>query len=145
MRDKILSRIKSSIRQWLGVNHLAESILVLDQVKQLTDAIFEDNRKTRRKIDDIANHSIIGSDLGYKDKSQIIIIQFNRLTNAFKIVADNECKFESYQKFIRELREIARRYNAEVVAIDQNPTIQPFDLKSRILPDKKITDAHKNF
>lgn len=145
MKNKILSRIKSSIRQWLGVNHLAEAMLILDNIIHLRDIIIDDNRKTRRAIEDVINHSIIGSDLGYKDKSQIIIIQFNRLTDSFKIIADNECKFESYQRFIREMRDLAKRYNTQEIVIDQNTAIQPFDLKSRILPDKKITDAHKEF
>ena len=53
-------------------------------------------RGIKKNLEEIINEAIIGTDLGYRNESQVIIIQYSRLTNAIKVISDTNSRFETY-------------------------------------------------
>lgn len=130
--------MRNRIRRWVY------KFLELDQGIQFDIvACWKELRRISRNIEELVDKSIIGADLGYRDESQIIIIQYSRLTNGFKVIADNRSHFPTYLRFVDQMRRFVGQFNAETVVIDAHSGVSKADLLARILPDKKLTDMYK--
>lgn len=130
--------IKTRLKRWLLIFLGIDPMFVRD-----VEAIKAELKRVNRNIEDIVNKAIIGADLGYRDSSQVIIIQYSRLTNSFKVVADTNSQFLTYNEFVNKMRHVVNRYNAETVVIDAHNGVSKADLLGRILPDKGITGRYK--
>lgn len=139
-----MKRLKRRLQRWVF------RFLELDRIVAGIDRALGDVaecgaelRKIKKTLKEIINEAIIGVDLGYRDESQVIIIQYSRLTNGFKVVADTNSRFETYRRFIDEMRGFVTKFNARTVIIDAHSGVSKADLVARILPDKTITDMYK--
>lgn len=127
----MLKKLRKALRKWLGIDDYLKD---LHLVRDLFNV-------TRKNIERLSNEAIIGVDLGYKDESSVIIIQYSRATNGFKVIADTKCKFETYQRFVRQMRAMTKEFNASFITLD-GPA-DGADLKARILPDKALLDQYE--
>lgn len=136
--------LKRRVQRWM-FRFLELDRIVLGVSKALGDVAKCDAElwRIRKNIEDIVDKAIIGADLGYRDESQVIIIQYSRLTNGFKVVADTNSRFPMYRTFVNKMRFLVKEFNAEVVVIDAHEGVSKADLVARILPDKGITEMYK--
>jgi len=130
LKYKISKRLKEKIRKWLDVPSGEARLLYQTEL-----------RRVRKEIEKMLDGSIIGVDLGYRDESEIIIIKFSRSTNAFKVIANTQSRFHSYNDLVQRLRRMCGEMNAQHVVIDS--ATDTADLRARILPDKRLTDMYR--
>ena len=130
LKRKISKSLKEKIRRWLDIPS-AES--VAEYRGEL--------RRVRREIENLVDGSIVGVDLGYREESEVIIIKYSRINNAFKVIAHTQSRFHSYNDFVQRLRGLCGRVNAEYVAIYS--AADAVDLRARILPDKRLTEMYR--
>lgn len=137
-----MKSIKSYIKSWLGMDKFED---YMERTYDRLSNVHHDLDRVNKGLREVADSAIIGADLGYREESQVIIIKFSRKDNSFKVIADTTYNAGSYPQFVRTLRDTVRKYNAEIIALDQLQTMQQLDLRSRILPDKRLIDSLKPF
>lgn len=131
--SRLNENIRSKVLRWLGIESIFNRLTRSEKAnKQIID-----------KIREVEDSAILGVDLGYRDISQIIIIKYSKLNNAFKVIADTESRFPDYNNFVRNVRALCTKHNVEVMALDSFPSGP--DLRVRILPDKGITDRMRDY
>jgi len=130
LKYKISKRLKEKIRIWLDIPSSENRIEYQNEL-----------RRVRKEIERLVEGSIIGVDLGYYDESEIIIIKYSHINNAFKVIASNKSRFSSYNDFVQRLRRMCVERNAQHVVIDS--ATDTADLRARILPDKRLTDMYR--
>lgn len=130
LKYKMTKRLKEKIRKWLDIPSSENRVEYQNEL-----------RRVRREIERLVEGSIVGVDLGYYDESEIIIIKYSRLNNAFKVIASNKSRFSSYNDFVQRLRRMCVERNAQHVVIDS--ATDTADLRARILPDKRLTDMYR--
>jgi len=127
----MLEKIRLKIIRWLRLIDLWNRF----------EKIEKENKFIMDRIKEVEDSAILGIDLGYREKCQVIIIKYSKLNNAFEVIADTESQFPSYNAFVRDMRGLCKKHNVEVMALD-NFQRGP-DLRARILPDKGILDTLK--
>ena len=110
--------IRKWLRNWLGIQTHREELDELQKcVKILDEAIYQ----LKKQFKDLKNSAIVGVDLGFKEDSQIIIIQYNKAAGGIKVIASDNFTDPEYQKLIRGLRQYMVKYNAEFLVVDAPP------------------------
>ena len=131
LKYKMTKKLKEKIRKWLDVSSGETRLAYQNEL-----------RRVRTEIEKMLDGSIVGVDLGYREESEVIIIKYSRISNSFKVIANESSKFEMYNFFVRRLRTLCKEVNAEHVVIDAERGIDA-DLRARILPDKRLTDMYR--
>lgn len=130
---KIKNRIKYKIREFLDIRS-----------EEDVKAYRKELSRVHRAISELLDASIMGVDLGYRDESEIIIVKYSRINNAFKVIGNTNSRFKTYHDFIREMRHLCSRFNVEEIAIDAHTGVDQAALRAKILPDRALTDMYED-
>lgn len=114
------------LRQWLGIDAV-ERFAVKYALRQ--SGVVD---KLHHEIGNIRATGFMGVDMGYQEKATIILLHYDCINDAWKVIHDVEfeSKNESYANVIRSLRVLVEKYNVKFFAQHTPSVIVP--LKARI-------------
>jgi len=113
MRTKRRLSFKFWLRNWL------KSWLGIDRYTRDNAELKKDLWNLHSRLREIVDRSFIGVDLGFAQHSQIVMLHYSPITNAWKVIADTKYDKGTYQQLIRNLRKIVEEHNGQYVAIDE--------------------------
>jgi hypothetical protein len=126
--------LRRRLAKWLGVTGGpdAHTLRLLERSKELVNKSLVLRNKSEKLLQDFdvklaclqalidqkTEYTALAADVGFHDKSEIMVIHYSALTNSLKVLAQGDCKFETYNRLVRHLRNVCRDFNADVAILN---------------------------